>query len=99
MSKETNKCQWCGSKTNMPWSYYAMSPLIPEMEERIQEVKGKHGDNWWKELEKENPKLMDKLSLYDQLVNTVGRGFVCAKCLDKDSKNWNKYRKNETTIK
>ena len=38
---------------------------------------------------------MDKLSLYDQLVSTVGRGFVCAKCLDKDSINWIKYRKNE----
>jgi hypothetical protein len=38
---------------------------------------------------------MDKLSLYDQLVSTVGRGFVCAKCLDKDNTNWIKYRKNE----
>ena len=42
---------------------------------------------------------MDKLSFYDQLVSTVGRGFVCAKCLDEDNINWIKYRKNEGIIK
>ena len=39
---------------------------------------------------------MDKLACYNQLISTVSRGFVCAKCLDKDAINWNKYRKNET---
>ena len=50
-------------------------------------------------MEKDNPKLMNKLSCYDQLVSTVGRGFVCAKCLNKDSINWKKYRKNEKITK
>ena len=95
MSKETNKCQWCQGETKLPQSYYAMSPLIPKMEEKIQETINKYGNKWWVELEKDNPKLMGKLSLYDQLVSTVGRGFVCAKCLDKDNVNWIKYRKNE----
>ena len=42
---------------------------------------------------------MDKLSFYDQLTCTVGRAFVCAKCLDKDNINWIKYRRNETINK
>ena len=99
MNKETNKCQWCRKETNLPESFYAMSPIIPKREKEIKEAIEKYGDDWWVKLEKDNPKLMDKLSLYDQLVSTVGRGFVCAKCLDKDNINWIKYRKNEESIK
>ena len=95
MSKKTNKCDWCRKETNMPQSFVAMSPIIPIREKKIQESIEKYGEEWWIGLEKENPKLMDKLSFYDQLVSTVGRGFVCAKCLDKDNVNWIKYRKNE----
>ena len=95
MNKETNKCQWCRKKTNMPQSFVAMSPIIPIREKKIQEAINKYGNEWWVGLEKDNPKLMNKLSFYDQLVSTVGRGFVCAKCLDKDNTNWVKYRKNE----
>ena len=99
MSKEINKCDWCRSETNMPNSFVAMSPIQPKMEEKIQEAINKYGNEWWKGLEKNNPKLMDELSFYDQLVSTVGRGFVCAKCLDKDNINWIKYRKNEEITK
>ena len=99
MNKETNKCDWCGGKTNMPNSFTAMSPIQPKMEEKIQEAINKYGNEWWIGLEKDNPKLMDELSFYDQLVSTVGRGFVCAKCLDKDNINWIKYRKNEEITK
>ena len=95
MSKETNKCDWCRKETNMPQSFVAMSPIIPIREKKIQESIKKYGEKWWVGLGKDNPKLMDKLSFYDQLVSTVGRGFVCAKCLDKDNINWVKYRKNE----
>ena len=98
MSKETNKCDWCRKETNMPQSFVAMSPIIPIREKKIQEAINKYGNEWWVGLEKDNPKLMDKLSFYDQLVSTVGRGFVCAKCLDKDNINWIKYRKNEEII-
>tara|TARA_B100001113_G_scaffold119966_1_gene98004 strand:+ start:551 stop:850 length:300 start_codon:yes stop_codon:yes gene_type:complete len=99
MSKETNKCQWCGGKTKMPNTFVAMSPIQPKMEEKIQKAINKYGNEWRVGLKKDNPKLTDKLSFYDQLVSTVGRGFVCAKCLDKDNINWVKYRKNETIIK
>ena len=93
MSKEINKCGWCRGETNMPNTFVAMSPIQPKMEKKIQESIENYGEEWWVGLEKDNPKLMDKLSFYDQLVSTVGRGFVCAKCLDKDFINWNKFRK------
>ena len=96
MSKETNKCDWCKNKTNMPNSFVAMSPIQPKMEEKIQEAINKYGNEWWKGLEKNNPKLMDELSFYDQLTCTVGRAFVCAKCLDKDAINYKKYRHEES---
>ena len=96
MSKEVNKCDWGNGKTNMPSSFVAMSPIKPKMEKKIQEAINKYGNEWWVGLEKNNPKLMNKLSFYDQLVSTVGRGFVCAKCLNEDNIKWNKYRKNET---
>ena len=99
MSKETNKCDWCKNKTNMPNSFVAMSPIQPEMEEKIQKAINEYGNEWWVGLEKDNKELLEKLSFYDQLVSTVGRGFVCAKCLDKDNTNWIKYRKNEKIIK
>ena len=95
MNKEINKCDWCRGKTNMPNSFVAMSPIQPKMEKKIQESIKIYGDDWWVGLEKDNPELMDELASYDQLVSTVGRGFVCAKCLDKDNTNWIKYRKNE----
>ena len=99
MNKEINKCDWCKSKTNMPNSFVAMSPIQPEMEEKIQKAINEYGNEWWVGLEKDNNELLEKLSFYDQLVSTVGRGFVCAKCLDKDNVNWIKYRKNEESIK
>ena len=48
--------------------------------EELNKKLNEYGNEWWVGLEKDNPKLMDKLSFYDQLVSTVGRGFVCAKC-------------------
>jgi len=81
----------------MPWSYYAMSPIQPKMEKKIQESIKRYGDDWWVGLEKDNPILMDELSFYDQLTCTVGRGFVCAKCLDKDAVNYKKYRHEKIT--
>ena len=97
MSKETNKCDWCGCKTNMPNTFAAMGPIQPKMEEQIQEAINKYGNEWWVGLEKDNPKLMDELSFYYQLTCTVGKGFVCAKCLDKDATNYKKYRNEKIT--
>ena len=99
MSKEINKCSWCRKETNMPNTFNAMSPIQPKMEKKISEAINKYGNEWWVGCEKEDPKLFDELSIYDQLTCTVGRGFVCAKCLDKDAINYKKYKKNEGIIK
>ena len=96
MSKEINKCDWCKGKTNMPSSFVAMSPIQPKMEKKIHEAIDKYGNEWWIELEKKDKKLFEELSLYDQLTCTVGRGFVCAKCLDKDATNYKNYRHEES---
>ena len=39
-------------------------------------------------------KLLEEVSFYDQIVNTVSKGVVCADCLDKDDELYNKFRKN-----
>ena len=44
--KQTNHCHWCDKETNMPSSYFAMSPIQPKMEEQIQEAINKYGMNW-----------------------------------------------------
>ena len=38
MSKKTNKCQWCQEKTKLPEAFFAMSPIQPKMEIKIQEA-------------------------------------------------------------
>ena len=93
-SSQINKCDWCRNKTELPISYHAMSPIQPKMEEKM--ISENKNVKMWYEREKEiDPKLFDQFCFYDQLTCTVGKGVVCAKCLDKDYINWKKYRKNE----
>ena len=93
MSKKLKKCDWCGKmKDNVNHSYYAMAPIQPKMEEKIVKAIEKYGPEWWVGLEKDDEKLMDELSFYDQLTCTVGRGNVCWDCEVKDNQNYEKYR-------
>lgn len=90
-----NNCQYCGTPTekeNLYYGFIAMSPPIPEMEERKQ----KWGEEWWKNLERtdlteEESKDLDNINLYDQLLNTVGRGYLCVPCLKNEEELLNKY--------
>ena len=50
MSKEINKCSWCGYETNMPNTFVAMGPIQPKMEKKIQESIEKYGDDKYKPL-------------------------------------------------
>lgn len=101
MAEKTNNCDWCkydtscnGKKDNdIISSFTAMSPLIESKEIKMKEAYEKYGSEWWVGLEKDDPKLMDELSLYDQLTCTIGRGNVCKECLVKDDKLYTKYRK------
>ena len=93
MSKKLKKCDWCGKmKNNVNHSYYAMSPIQPKMEEQIAKAIEKYGPEWWIGLEKDDEDLAKKLSFYDQLTCTVGKGNVCWDCEVKDNQNYEKYR-------
>ena len=93
MGKKLKKCDWCQKdKDNVNHSYYAMAPIQPKMEEQIAKAIEKYGPEWWVGLEKDDKDLAEKLSFYDQLTCTVGKGNVCWDCEVKDNQNYDKYR-------
>jgi hypothetical protein len=91
-----NKCNYCHKETNNPWSYHSMLLPHEEMEEKID----KWGRlSWWEhmkrtDLTEEETKELEQLSLYDQLLNTVGRGYQCNDCAKLEDKLYNKYYPN-----
>ena len=88
-----NKCNWCGSETDLPQTYHAMGPLQEKYELLLQGFEKKYGGEWYNSKEIDPP-LLDDVMFYDQIVNTVGKGIVCADCLDKDDKVYTKFKKN-----
>jgi len=88
------KCDWCQGETDLPRTYHAMGPLSEKYELLLQSFEKKYGEKWYNS-EEIDPKLIDEVAFYDQIVNTVGKGIVCATCLDKDDEIYNKFRKNE----
>ena len=90
----TNKCQWCSKETDLPWSYYPMSPIIPEWEDKML-AENKNGKKWHEREDEIDPKLFDKLGFYDQLIYTVGKAYVCIECNEKEDKNYTKYHRNQ----
>jgi hypothetical protein len=51
---------------------------------------------WWKNLEREDlteeeMKELDNLSMYDQMLSTVGRGVQCSDCIKKEEELYEKY--------
>ena len=95
MSETKNKCQWCGGETDLPQTYHAMGPLQEKYELLMQGFEKKYGSKWYDKGEEIGKELLDDVCFYDQVVNTVSRGIVCADCLDKDDKVYTKFRKNE----
>ena len=93
MSETKRKCQWCGGKTDLPNTYHAMGPLSEKYELLLQDFAKKYGEKWYDKEEEIGKELLDDVCFYDQVVNTVGRGIVCADCLDKDDKLFTKFRK------
>ena len=87
-----NKCQWCEGKTDLPSSYYTMSPLQEKYELLLQDFQKKYGEQWWDSKEID-PKILDDVMFYDQLTNTVGKGVVCKDCLEKEDKIYTKFQK------
>ena len=99
MDKTKRKCYWCENETDMPYTYHAMGPISEEYELKILKLEKKYGDDWMGregELEEEiGEQLIKDIMMYDQIINTVSKGVVCADCLDKDDELYNKFRKNE----
>ena len=93
MSETKNKCQWCGNKTDLPNTYHAMGPLSEKYELLLQGFEKKYGDKWYDKEEEIGKELIDDVAFYDQVVNTVSRGIVCAECLYKDDKMYTKFKK------
>ena len=88
-----NKCDWCGAETTNKECYTAMSPLNEGYEKLIKQWDKNYGQFWYDNADgKINQKLLDKISLYDQATNTVGRGVVCNKCHEKDEIIYQKYK-------
>ena len=91
MSK--NKCQFCKAETDLPWSYYSMSPIIEKYELRINEISEKYNKDWWEADKQVDAKEMDDLIFYDQLLCTVGKAYVCEGCEEKDDELYQKYKR------
>ena len=96
MKNTKRKCYWCSNETDLPYTYHAMGPISEKYELLIQNFKKKYGEKWWDKEEEIGKKLLEEVSFYDQIVNTVSKGVVCAECLDKDDEMYNKFRKNGT---
>ena len=89
-----NKCDWCQEETDLPCTYHAMGPISEKYELLLQGFENKYGETWYDSKEID-PKLLDDVSFYDQIVNTVGKGIVCADCLDKDDKVYSKFKQKD----
>lgn len=88
-------CHHCGEeKENCYNGYIAMTLPIPEFEEKIEKL-GRN--SWWERMEfvtdpeSEEFKELDNLNMYDQLLNTVGKGVQCDDCAIKEQELYNKY--------
>ena len=95
MSETKRKCYWCGSETDMPYTYHAMGPISEKYELLMQSFEKQYGKKWWDKEEEIGKKLLEDVMIYDQIVNTVSKGVVCADCLDKDDELYNKFKKND----
>lgn len=94
MLDNVETCHHCGKqKTNCYHGFISMAIPIPEYEEKI----NKWGrDNWWENLERtdlteDETKELSSLALYDQALNTVGRGIQCDDCCKKEIELYNQY--------
>ena len=90
---EKNKCQYCGNDTDNSRMYLAMTIPIEEYEKKIDKLGRK---NWWEKLNFDTPSQeVESLMFYDQLLNTIGKGYACNKCLEKEDELLNKYYRDD----
>ena len=88
---EEVKCHLCGKdypEDQVFRGFIAMTLPSMEMESRKDKW---GGDKWYEHLERtdlthEEFKELDDINLYDQLLNTVGRGIQCMNCCEEEDK-------------
>jgi DNA-directed RNA polymerase subunit M/transcription elongation factor TFIIS len=92
--KKLETCHHCGEeKENCYHGFITMCIPVPEMEAMIDKWGRK---DWWNNLEREDlteeeMKELDNLSMYDQMLSTVGRGVQCEDCGKKEAELYEKY--------
>jgi hypothetical protein len=88
-----NKCSFCSKETPNHWGYHSMILPRREMEQKID----KWGRlSWWEhmkrtDLTEDETRELELLSTYDQMLNTVGRGYQCDDCTKLENELYNKY--------
>lgn len=94
MKTKLETCHHCGEEREDYFrGFIAMTIPHPDLEEKI----NKWGrEDWWKNLERtdltiEQAKELDSLTMYDQLLNTIGRGVQCRDCSRKEIELYDKY--------
>ena len=95
LEETMNKCQFCQKETEIPSHFVAMCLPIPRMEEMIDKWGRK---DWFDNLEKdpssftpEQSNELEEMCTYDQLLNTIGRGYMCSECIELEDKLLNQY--------
>lgn len=94
IEKIKNQCYWCG---NIGEDFYiGFITLCPPIESMEVLKKTYGGNEWYKwferdDLTKDDYINLDKLSSYDQMLNTIGKGILCPECLKKEDELLKKY--------
>jgi hypothetical protein len=94
MESKLETCHHCGEeKENCYHGFITMCIPVPEMEAMIDKWGRK---DWWENLERtdlteEEMKELDNLSMYDQMLSSVGRGVQCSDCGKKEAELYEKY--------
>ena len=86
-------CEWCAKNTKMGYSEQPNTPILEDIEERINEIGrnkvwGVNSD--WSELDLDS-NFEAELLVYDELMNTFSMRRVCRQCMLEDDILWEKY--------
>lgn len=99
MMSETTKCQYCKKQAPTNEMFHGHMAMIipnPSYEAKIDKWGRK---DWFKNLERNDLSKKEKVELedmclYDQLLNTIGRGSACKECDKKENELYKKYYTN-----
>lgn len=97
MKNSPNYCAWCGIETNSQPTHVGGTPILEDLEQRIdeygrEEIWGESSD--WSELNL-NSGFEAELLVYDELLQESHHKIVCDVCLTHDNKLFDKYYDEE----